>query len=358
VAVVAVAGLDKKVKARLPNLALGYESFEDLARVLERARIEYAPAFAAKETNASFEAELEPGAIEEARRLLYVALTRPRETLILEWPEYLAGKDSNTYWSVLQAQCDLQLGAAELRVGTASFPCAVIQGGGAPPEEAAPGELSGHAELPVIGRRAIAPGIATTDLTPDSRAPSSLHGEPGATPGLTVESYGPPLADVDLNGVALGAFLHRCFEVLGPRPGLVARLPALTGVAADAAAMEEVAGAVARFEAWMKKRFAPEAVLREWPVLAVNAEGSVISGTADLVVRTAEGLWIIDHKSDQVEDPCAGVCRVRAAARRVCGGARGGGAKGAGGGGELGEARGGDSRRKRIERLERWTKRV
>jgi len=140
--VVAVAGLDRAVKARLPDLALGYESFEDLARVLERARVEYAPAFAAKETNASFEAELEPGAIEEARRLLYVALTRPRETLILEWPEYLAGKGTTTYWSVLQEQCDLQLGAAELRVGTASFPCAVIQGGGAPPEEAAPGGQS------------------------------------------------------------------------------------------------------------------------------------------------------------------------------------------------------------------------
>jgi superfamily I DNA/RNA helicase len=38
--VVAVAGLDNTVKVRLPDLALGYASFEDLSRVLELARIE------------------------------------------------------------------------------------------------------------------------------------------------------------------------------------------------------------------------------------------------------------------------------------------------------------------------------
>jgi superfamily I DNA/RNA helicase len=139
--VVAVAGLDTAVKVRLPDLALGYESFEDLSRVLERARVEYAPAFAAGETNANFEAELAPGEIEEARRLLYVALTRPREKLILEWPEYLAGKDSTTYWSVLKEQCDLQLGETELKVAEARFPCVVIAGGDAPPEDATPAAL-------------------------------------------------------------------------------------------------------------------------------------------------------------------------------------------------------------------------
>ena len=32
-------------------------------------------------------------------------------------------------------------------------------------------------------------------------------------------------------------------------------------------------------------------------------DGSVISGTADLIVHTAEGAWILDHKSDRIEDP-------------------------------------------------------
>ena len=49
--VVAVCGLDKEVKAKLPDLGLGYASFEDLSKLLEVARIEYAPKFAAPETD-------------------------------------------------------------------------------------------------------------------------------------------------------------------------------------------------------------------------------------------------------------------------------------------------------------------
>jgi ATP-dependent helicase/nuclease subunit A len=30
-----------------------------------------------------------------------------------------------------------------------------------------------------------------------------------------------------------------------------------------------------------------------------------MSGLADLIVHTAQGAWIIDHKSDQVKDPVA-----------------------------------------------------
>ena len=44
-------------------------------------------------------------------------------------------------------------------------------------------------------------------------------------------------------------------------------------------------------------------VLRERPTLALDEQGTVVSGTADLIVETAEGLWVIDHKSDQVDDP-------------------------------------------------------
>jgi ATP-dependent helicase/nuclease subunit A len=35
----------------------------------------------------------------------------------------------------------------------------------------------------------------------------------------------------------------------------------------------------------------------------VNERGTVVSGTADLIVQTTEGAWIIDHKSDPVDDP-------------------------------------------------------
>ena len=64
--------------------------------------------------------------------------------------------------------------------------------------------------------------------------------------------YGDALAvEVGLTGTALGTFLHRAFEVLGARPDLTERLPQITGVAVDAAALNSITTAVARFEAWL-----------------------------------------------------------------------------------------------------------
>lgn len=35
----------------------------------------------------------------------------------------------------------------------------------------------------------------------------------------------------------------------------------------------------------------------------VNENSSVVSGTVGLVVEIDDGIWIVDHKSDQIEDP-------------------------------------------------------
>lgn len=40
-------------------------------------------------------------------------------------------------------------------------------------------------------------------------------------------------------------------------------------------------------------------------MLHVDERGTVISGMADLIVQTAQGAWIVDHKSDAVDEPVA-----------------------------------------------------
>jgi ATP-dependent exoDNAse (exonuclease V) beta subunit len=306
--VVAVCGLDREVKATVPDLRLGYRSFEDLSRLLDLARIEYAPAFAAPETEARFLEELEPVAQREARRLLYVALTRARDKLLLEWPVYLAGKDKVSSWSILAEECQVSLTKDALTVGSKKFPCAVVTGGTELPEDLELGSVPTVSELPVIGRRAIEPGEAPTGLTPDSRTPSALAIEApaAASADATVVTYGAPLSmEVGLTGVALGTFLHRTFEVLGARPDLAATLPAITGVTVSDADLHKIAAAVARFEGWVAETLKPASVQREWPLLHVDSAGTVVSGMADLIVHTAQGAWIVDHKSDVVEDPVA-----------------------------------------------------
>jgi ATP-dependent exoDNAse (exonuclease V) beta subunit len=52
----------------------------------------------------------------------------------------------------------------------------------------------------------------------------------------------------------------------------------------------------------MTDHLSATAVHRELPLLGIDDNGSVVSGTADLVLETEGGVWIIDHKSDQIDD--------------------------------------------------------
>jgi ATP-dependent exoDNAse (exonuclease V) beta subunit len=305
--VVAVCGLDRPIKAALPNAELGYDSFADLSGLLEHARIEYAPKFSAPETNDRFLANLQAAAETEARRLLYVAFTRARDKLVMEWPGYLAGKDSTTYWSILTGACRVHLTAKGLEVGRVEFPCALFKGPAEFPDDLDLVAVVEEPELPAVGRRAIHRFAMPQVLTPDSRTTSQTEAPASERPalgGIVVERYGSGLdIDVSLSGTELGTFLHRCFEVLGPRPDLVERIPAIAHVEIDSGSLRRISDAVAQFETWLKGYFDCKAVLREWPLVALDEQGTVVSGTADLIVQTPAGVWVIDHKSDQVEDP-------------------------------------------------------
>jgi hypothetical protein len=184
----------------------------------------------------------------------------------------------------------------------------VTQGSSELPEDLELGTVPAVTALPVVGRRAVEPGKVAEGLTPDSRTPSALAlvAPADATAAVEVVKYGEVLAvEVGLTGVALGSFLHRAFEVLGARPDLATKLPQITGVTLSASGLGHLAAAVARFEAWLAETFKPTSVQREWPLLCVDAAGTVVSGMADLIVHTDAGAWIVDHKSDAIEDPVA-----------------------------------------------------
>lgn len=341
--VVAVCGLNLHIQTPLPHLDCEYGSFSDLSRILDHVQIRYLPRYASKEKNVLGEAALRHGAAEEARRLLYVVLTRAREKLILEWPEYLEkrelkadmahwsargrspgtktalnwGPGRPSYWSLVRGmggRCSLKAQKGRFVIDNGRFPCRVSPGAAKLPKGFLEAGERGEAELPVTGRRAIQPSPPLADLTAESRAPSEMVGTDVGAPavGLRLDRYGDGLnAEVGLEGIELGTFLHRCFELLGSRPDLSSRLPSLTGVALSASDIAAISEAVERFESWLAAAFEVQDLLREWPLLALDEKGSVVSGTADLIIRTPEGVWILDHKSDRVEDPEAGFQRYR-----------------------------------------------
>lgn len=307
--VVAVCGLNKEIKPRLPHIAVEYDGFSDLSKVLSQARIEITPSFTAEETGDVFRAPLQAALEEEARRLLYVAVTRAREKVILEWPSHLQkGKERTTHWSILSRSARMELKDKSMTVGGKSFSCLVRQAGtGTAPEvEGAKGEP--FPPLSAFGRRAVEYRPLPVDQTPDTIAPSSLRGEESAAaiPGQTVEKYGKPLEAVaEGTGTERGLLLHRAFEVPGGRADRTDLLARAAGADPGDPSLRRIGEAVAAFERWLGERFTPVSVRRELPILGLDGKGSVVSGTLDLLVETPAGYWILDHKTDALDDPAA-----------------------------------------------------
>ncbi len=137
---------------------------------------------------------------------------------------------------------------------------------------------------------------------PASLSPSSASPRP-ARLGKP-ERLGPPVRihrSVDMD--VLGTTIHNFFaadDPLGPKPDRLA-------LAAGLLDRFQVAGALApadllelgnRLWRWVQKRFGQDSRLRtEWPLGLKLETGTLLLGTADLLVETGETFAIIDHKS-------------------------------------------------------------
>jgi ATP-dependent exoDNAse (exonuclease V) beta subunit len=305
--VVIVSSTDCPVSPRLPEFSVVYEDFTDLGSVLDKALIEISPDFIASETNEIFIDRLLPDTLDSAGRLLYVALTRAREKLILEWPEFQGNRKSKggSYWSFLKSKTEMSLSGTTLTVMGKPFACLVSTYPGATTNvsddlnvvEIVPKLLS-------IGRRAIKPGAVPVNLTPETVSPSSLHDEHAARlDDIETFSYGEVLKlEISVEGAARGLFLHRCFELMSGSAMYADNLSRLTGYQLSNSEVNVILKATAMFDGWVTERLKPLQTAREIPVLAINKSGSVINGSIDLLVETEVGFWIIDHKSDQTDD--------------------------------------------------------
>jgi ATP-dependent exoDNAse (exonuclease V) beta subunit len=303
--VVAVCATDCDASPRLPAFEVEYlEGFSNLDTILESARIEIYPDFVAPETKQAVMDELQDDAIRNARRLLYVALTRAREKVILECPTHLDKKkerQKTSYWDVLRDAARLEIVANTMVIDGEEFGCRIVKADKEMPVEFEESALPVPMIFSVIGRRAIVPSAMPSELNPEAITPSSLHGLAMELPtAIRTEAYGPPLESSlgGLDAFARGTLLHRCFEVLSASPERVRLLNEAVGYPLEEGQTMAISRAVAAFNAWLTCELEPIAVIAEVPLLALNDEGTVVSGTMDLLAETADGFWIIDHKSD------------------------------------------------------------
>ncbi len=300
--VVAVCGTDFDVTPRLPATRVKEYDFNNLADLLASSKIEIFPDFTAPETARNFKEKLLDENCKSAARVLYVALTRAREKLILEWPGYLPGTTNptgNTYWDILVKKACLELSGNTMLVAGTPVDCRITVVGkntrGLTPADES-------ADLTRYGRIAIAPRDLPQGLTPEHCTPSSLHGQQETAVHCTTESYANSIELLKgIQAADRGTLLHRCFELLLVRPELYTQLPELLDNQISPEESALVADLVQSFNTYLAQRLSPVALSSEEPFVSLNEAGTVVTGTIDLLVETADGFWIVDHKSDQIE---------------------------------------------------------
>ena len=298
--VVFVCGWDTDVKPRLPEVSVEYEKFDDLDDVLDDARISFKPVFAAKETNDRFLDQLRGDVLLSAKRLVYVAMTRARERLVLEWHSHLSNSSRTTYSTILTDHMMTDIGEKEIIIGDVSFPCVMTVNNGTAPD--LPSHVATVEKLPLIGRRAITKGLPADPRLEIFTTPSSFT-ETKTTTSVSIEThnYGEPFVlDLELSGAAYGTMLHRCYEVLSVSEELAPSLPTACGYDLSSAHIDGIVKSNRDLVAWLKNFKGAISISAEVPYTVQEKNGSVSTGIIDMLVETPDGYLVIDHKTDRV----------------------------------------------------------
>ena len=270
--------------------ALG--KIDDMAVVLASAALIHTPGFAAPEAERRFIEDRRVDFEANAKNLLYVALTRARDRLVLEWPSFLKARneeapEANCLFHVLEDSCAPMIAGGMLRIGGIDCPAVITQ----LPEHAgatdyAPGS---GGDVPLFGGDAPMP---PTSLTPWRLQPSQARTADAApdSRGVILGARWPQT----VSDVTRGSALHLAMRTFLTRPDLATSLPSATGL--DEATLKLVAERANELKAWLTDQGYTE-LHCEIPVLGRSAEGAEIPGTIDLLAVGPQGCLLIDHKT-------------------------------------------------------------
>jgi len=302
--VVIVMGLDKNKAPQLPDISLGYTD-ESRNDPLKNTYVKFFTKFQDDQSNKAFVAELEQAAHSTTKNLLYVAMTRAREQLILPWPSFKEGKEGEfSFMHKLMHKCNMQVKAETIVMDNLSeesnFTASIISA-----------ELSDVEDEKLksssidYGRVAIQV-MNTTQSIPLQVSPSNTEEVENNldTSKLSLVSYGPnvTLSGIRIDAADLGTLVHHCYHVLLVKPALSDRLFASLNKKLPEDIFMQIQEQVRAFKSYSERDLQVVNIQCEIPILSKDTQGSTVSGSIDLLIETTEGYWIIDHKSDRVED--------------------------------------------------------
>jgi ATP-dependent exoDNAse (exonuclease V) beta subunit len=271
------------------------DQIDDMNAVLSSAMLIHSPGLAAPEAMTRFIEDRRADFEANAKNLLYVALTRARDRLVLEWPAFLKERDEDApeadcLFHVFEDACKPQIGEDEIRLGTTVCP-AVIR---TPAEQAGFTEYqaSEFAEMPRIGS---ATPMPVTTVTPWRLQPSLVKAT-APTPRSQTIMLGEAWP-ISINDAVRGTAIHLAMRTCLTRPDLQLALPMATGL--DETTLTRVATRAAELQNWLTADGYTD--LRcEISLLGHTAEGAEIPGMIDLLAIGPKGCLLIDHKTGGV----------------------------------------------------------
>lgn len=293
-----VVGLDNKIGEKPGTLRAEFTDFSDLSAILERALLIWTPDLPIKEKKDAFIADRRPASEADARRLLYVALTRGRDRLILEWPDFALKKIGESdgpanHAEMLVLEAGMEPEAGSLKVGGSSFPAHTLMcSAEAPGMLEAPGAQQASERIAFGEMRP----MCETQQTAWRVRPSSIVQVPLPEVQTRIVKLDVPPKAVSLVATASerGTALHRAMRVLLARPDLRSRLSAATGF--DEATLDVLQAQADALKQWLTAEGYTQ-IECEVPIQRRDASGAEFNGIIDLLA-TGDGKWLIlDHKS-------------------------------------------------------------
>ncbi len=309
--VVVVTGLDNNRAPKLGSMEVEFSDFSDLDQILAMASLRFSPPFKTKEHNERFLEPLRGEADLDIKRLLYVAVTRARDQLIIEWPASylktrLKEKEPTTMMSaalVLYETCKLRINNTHITVGETQFQAEMHP---YPEDTSVPiaRGLEPRANLrQITGRRAInrpvLPVQGLSKILSPSQVQTSLAGLPSRVQHYRIAQGAQPSDANFALASDRGTAVHEALRVLLCKPGEIQRAASHTG-------LEEVTITQLSAQADALRAFLAEKGFHtlhvEQPFKVQLEDGSSQTAIIDLLAEGDTELAIIDHKSGAVPD--------------------------------------------------------
>lgn len=232
--------------------------------------------------------EIRHATINEAKRLMYVGMTRPKEQLILTTYGSRNGDDWLT--AIGCDPIDAHSAASVINWGNVNWNH-ITENYAVPELEENTGLT---AEYPVLKQPAERPIFDVKFVSP-SKAKVTRQSYTAEQCATFAERISVTAADGRDN--TIGNFIHHVMCLWNGNKSVIETLAKAYGVGVD---MDAVATSITKFWSWMEKTYGKAIQIeRELPFSFVNEIGQVVTGEIDLVYRTADGDVLVDYKTYQ-----------------------------------------------------------